>query len=162
MAPFDFKRGTLVIKDGNSHSITVKFGDGNFSWSEKRPVEYILNRGKVAGATIREGDEAPVEVKFDFVWEGISAGDTSSEASIHDALLGQGAWSGYTSTGVACTPFAVDLEFTNDETVNCATGDKETITFADFRVESFDYDARAGRVSVTGKCQITQPTAVIT
>ena len=149
MAAIDLKRTTLVVKDGASGSITVKIGEGNLTFSEKRNMEYVLDRGILD--TVKEGDQVPVEVKFDFMWEYIS-GSTVGTA-LRDIVSGS---SNYTSTDTdACRPYACDIEVTY-QPVPSTCGDSEVITFPDFRMESLDYDLKAATVSCTGKCNVTR------
>lgn len=162
MAQVSLKLCTLVIQDsGGSNSITVTIGDGNFSWTENKEREYVLDRGNID--EIRDGDDAPVEVSFDARWEyitGVSvASGSSATPTISDALKQEGAAGAWVSTDAdTCRPYCVDLILTYSP--YCNTGDKETITFEDFRYESLAFDTDAGRISVSGKCNILTPTSV--
>jgi len=42
---------------------------------------------------------------------------------------------------------------------DCTSDDAETLTFSEFRYEQIDHDLRAGTLSMSGKCNITQPTS---
>lgn len=163
MAQIDLKKSTLTIKDGGSNSVEVKIGEGNLNYTVRRAVEYNLNRGLLSGGTVRNGDEAPCEVRFDFTWEYIK-GDTSSSGapSVEDALLGINAASGWTSTDTdVCQPYCVDLELVYDPECGASGNEnKETITFADFRYEQLDHDLRAGTIACTGHCNEVRPTSV--
>jgi len=153
MAAIDLKRATLVVKDGASGSVTVKIGEGNLTFSEKRNMEYVLDRGVLD--TVKEGDQVPVEVKFDFMWEYIAG--TTVGSGLRDIVTGS---TSYTSTDTdACRPYACDLELTY-QPVPATCGDAEVITFPDFRMESLDFDLRAATVSCSGKCNVTQVTSV--
>jgi hypothetical protein len=153
MAAIDLKKAVFTIKDGASSEVTVKIGEGNLTFSEKRTMDYVLDRGVID--TVKEGDEVPVEVKFDFMWEYIAG--TSSASGLIDAIKGT---SPLVSTDTdACRPFACDLELVYSPTpVTC--GDKETITFPDFRWESLEYDLKAATISCSGKCNVTEITTV--
>lgn len=156
----DLKNCTFKIKDGGTNFISVKIGEGNVSWTEKKARQYFLDRGKLD--SVRNGDEEPMEVKFDFTFE-YYQGNTSgtSTPSVADALKKVGGASGWTSTDSdACNPYAVDLEFKNDPTCGTNTNVIETLTFSDFRYEQLDYDAKSGLVSCSGKCNALTPTAV--
>lgn len=150
----DIKNAVLTIQDGTGgtpNSITVKIGEGNLTWDENRNVEYILDRGTID--EVRLGDEAPMDVSFDFVWEYIT-GDTASGGippTIEDALKQINNAASWVSTDAdACRPYAVDLVLTHNP--NCAGNDTETITLPDFRWETLSHDLREGTVSVTGRC----------
>lgn len=161
-AQIDLKKATVKIKDGSvtPKEIEVKIGEGNLTYTEARNIEYNLNRGSLTGGTVREGDEVPVAVSLDFVWEYIKGSGTTP--SIEEAIKGIGiaetqGW--ISSDADACQPYAVDIEILYQPTPwNC--GDQETITLADFRWESLDHDLSAGTISCSGNCNITQVTAV--
>lgn len=135
-------------------SITVRVGSGTFSWSEKRNMEYITDRGNLYG--VREGAQVPMDVKFDFMWENIRG--TSSVVSVEDALKKIGAAAAWVSSDTdACNPYAVNIVV--DYVPNCANQIvRELITLEDFRWEDLSHDPKAGTVSVSGKCNTTQAT----
>ena len=157
-AQVDLKDATIKIKDGTGtpNAITIKVGEGNLTWSEKVTREYTLDRGLLD--EVRDGDQVPVELSMDFVWEyirGVVA--TTGTPSVEDALKKINGASAWISTDAdLCRPYAVDIEIT--VTPNCTSGDHEIITFSDFRYEQLDHDLRAGTISMTGRCNITKPT----
>lgn len=163
----DLKQTTIKLKDGTTptpNEITVKIGEGNLTYSENRNIEYILDRGLLD--EVRTGDEVPIDVTFDFVWEFIE-GNTSTSTNLptlEDFLKGKNNAALFVSTDIDnCRPFAVDLEL--DHTPQCGAGaqpDKEVITFPDFRYDTLDHDLRAGTIAVTGRCNATEATAVRT
>lgn len=163
MAVIDLKKATIKIKDGGSEEIEINVGDGNVTYTEKRNYEYLKNKGALD--TVREGDEEPMDVKFEFRWEYLSGStSTGNYPSIEEALKGTGAAKDWASTSDdACEPYCVDIEIAYDPTsgapANC-TGDTETITLRMFRCESFEHDLRAGTVSCTGKCNVTDAEVV--
>lgn len=157
-AQIDLKNCTIRIKDGASHSIDVKIGEGNLTFSEKRNVQYTLDRGVLD--EVRLGDQVPMDVSMDFVWEYISGGVASDGVpSVEDALKRKGAAAAWTSTDSdACRPYAVDIEVLYDpQPAGC--GDDETILLSDFRYEELNHDLKAGTISCTGKCNVTEATA---
>jgi hypothetical protein len=139
MAQIDIKNCTIIISDGAGHSLDVKIGEGNLTYSEKRNMQYTLNAGKLD--EVREGDQVPMDVKLDAVWEYISGGvDSEGTPSVEDALKRRGAASGWTSTDSDdCRPYAVDVEIIYEPTPE-GCGDYEDIVLADFRVEEFAHD----------------------
>lgn len=140
-AQIDIKFATVMIA-----SVEVKIGEGNLTYSEKRTIEYTLDRGILD--EVREGDEVPVDVSFDFTWTVMTGG------SIIDAIKGTG--TGYTSSDSdACRPYACDIEVTyTPQPSGC--GSASSVTLPDFRWESLDYDLRAGQISCSGKCNATE------
>lgn len=161
-AQIDLKDATVTIKDGGGNSLAIRIGEGNLTYNETRNMEYNLDRGTLD--EVREGDQVPMAVSFDFVWEYLQGPSSASTASggtptIEDALKNTGAAANWTSSDAdACRPYAVDIEVLY--VPNCATGDKETITLPDFRWESLNHDLRAGTVAVSGNCNVTSATVV--
>jgi len=141
------------------NEITVVVGEGNLSYTRARTVEYLLDRGNLD--EVREGDQVPLDVSLDFVWEYISGLPASGIPTIEEAMTNEGEASAWNSSDASqpCRPYAVDIEVTYLPTPSTC-GDKEVITFPDFRWESMDHDLRAGTVSVSGKCNALKPTAV--
>jgi len=125
--------------------VIVKIGEGNITFSEKRNIEYIRDRGEID--TVRLGDDEPVDVSFDFMWEWIEK--NSSDQDLRSVITGEG---GETSSGDSCEPYACDITL-----VFTACSITETITLADFRWEEISYDGRAGTISCSGKCNIAAP-----
>lgn len=141
----NLRDATITIKDGGSSTVTLKVGEGNLTWTEKRTIEYIRDRGVID--TVREGDDEPVDVSFDIMWETLDS-STSGFTSPFGIIKGD---SDYTSTGTACEPYACDIEIS---IVKAECGVSETITLADFRYEELSYDLRGGSISCSGKCNI--------
>ena len=143
MSQRSMRDATLKIKDGNSHEVTVKIGEGNISWNERRNIEYTHDRGVILDA--RLGDDEAIEISFDFIWDWISS---ISGTSIVEAIKCTA--SGWVTSGGNCEPDAVDLELTLSP-ANCS-GSTETITFNDFRWETINPDLRSGQISCSGRC----------
>lgn len=148
-----------VINIMDSNTVEVTIGDGNLTYSEQYNYEYHLNRGRLDDVTA--GDEAPMEVSFDFVWEYLS-GDNSTGAvpTIEEALKNTGNASGWVTSDRedVCRPYAVDLELLY--TPPCGSGDKELYIFPDFRPERFDHDLSGQSVTCSGKCNAQQPSVI--
>lgn len=157
MASFNLKNAVLTIQDGTAVtplSITVKIGDGNLTFSEKVNREYQLNRGNLD--TVRNGDDIPVDVSFDFRWEYVKT-ESPTPASVRDVLARVNQASAWVSTDSdTCAPYAVDLVFVFTPT--CTADKTETVTLSDFRYEDISYDAKAGTISCSGKCNVVSPT----
>lgn len=156
MAYIDLKKCTITLTDGTATtplSLTVKIGDGNITWNEKRNIEYKKDRGLLD--TAREGDQEPLDVKMEFAWIFIKgdSGD-SNPVSINDAIKGVGSASAWKTTASdICAPYAVRITILYTP---CTGGGKtETYILTDYRWESFDFDPKSGMVSTSGKCNIT-------
>ncbi len=159
MPTFDLKNATLKIKDGKTvpNELTVKIGEGNLTYSETQERIYEKDRGVLD--SVRDGDDTPLEVRFDFRWEYIIAQAADTDPTVEEALKKIGkaaAW--ITTSSDACEPYCIDLEFEND--ASCTGQLREIFTFSEFRHEKLDHDAKNSTVSCTGKCNITTPTIV--
>jgi len=150
------KKCTFKINDGSTLSLTIKIGEGNLTYSEKVAREYIKNRGVLD--TVRNGDETPMEVSFEFTWEFLkSPASSTTPPTVEEALKKTGAASAWVSAATdVCEPYAVDIEVTFDPA--CTGVKKEVYLFPDFRHESLDHDFRAGTVSCKGMCNAVEPT----
>jgi hypothetical protein len=67
MGQRSLRDATISVLDGDSQRVTVKIGSGSFAFSEKRTVNHTLNKGQLD--ITQEGDDSPVDVSFDFVWD---------------------------------------------------------------------------------------------
>jgi hypothetical protein len=135
------------------HQLRIKIGEGNMQWTEKRNVVYTKDRGRLDTAKL--GDEEPVEVKLDFTWEFLTA-DTDEIPTIEDVLKKRGEAADWVnSSDDLCEPYAVDIVIVY--TPPCTGVDKEIYLLQDFRYEELGHDFKQGQVSVSGKCNITEP-----
>jgi hypothetical protein len=157
-AQIDIKNTELKLQDGTTptpNEIIIKVGEGNLTYSENRTIEYTLDRGRID--EVREGDEVPMDVSFDLLWEFIT-GNTDSAGvppTVEDVLKNQNNASTWISSDPdTCRPFAVDVLVENVPVCGAGspTQEQEFITLPDFRYETLDHDVRAGTISVTGRC----------
>lgn len=142
--------------------LEVNVGEGNAQYTESREIETFRNRGKLD--TVREGDEQPVEVSLEFIWDFLRSLPGATTPTVEEAVKGIGpASEWYSSSQDACEPYAVDIVIEQQPDVNCAsTLGKETITLEDFRFTSLDHNADDGQVSLSGESNRTQATVVRT
>lgn len=134
--------------------LEIKIGDGNLTYTEANEYEYDLDRGVLD--TVRAGDQVPVDLSLDFVYEYVTTG-TSETTSPMDALKKIGDASEWRSSSAdPCEPYAVDVEVVH--TPICTTQEIETTVFNDFRSESREPDLGEATISVSGRCNIVQPT----
>lgn len=156
-AQIDLKYAVIKLKDGGSEELEITIGEGNLTYTEARNIEYTLDRGNLD--EVREGDQIPMDITIDFVWEYLRS-NGGSVPTVEEALKNIGNASAWVSTDAdACRPYAIDIEVTYAP-VPASCGDQEVITLPDFRYESLDHDLRAGTVSVSGKSNATQATVV--
>lgn len=156
MAQFDLKKATVKLKDGAAHELTLRIGEGSLSYTEKKNRKYVKDRGILS--SVVDGDEEPVDVKFDLIWVFLTASGGGTPTP-EDFLKKRGEAAGYTSSDPdACAPYAVDIEITFDP--ECSPTEIETITLPDFRYEQIDMNAKDGMISVSGKCNVVEATPV--
>jgi hypothetical protein len=137
----------------SGRTLEIKIGTGNLTYDEKRTMDYTLNRGDLD--TVREGDQVPMDVKFDFIWEFLTAPGTDLTPTIEDVLKKRGVAANWTSSSAdPCEPYAVDIEIEYDPP--CGGVQEEIIVLPDFRQESLAHDIKAATVAATGKCNATQ------
>lgn len=160
MAQIDIKNCTIKFVDGTAvtpNELIIKVGEGNLTWSEKRNVQFVKDRGKLD--LVREGDKIPVDVSFNIVWQYLSSQTGDTVPTPEEVLKQSGLASAWVTTDAdTCKPYAIDIVVIDD--VTCGATQDEKITLVDFRYESVDHDLRAGTLAVTGKCNISSATAV--
>jgi len=137
-----------------SQRIDIKVGEGNLKYTENKDYNYMLDRGDLD--TVREGDEKPLDVSLEFVYEFVTTG-TSEAITPVDALKQIGnADEWVTSSADACEPYAVDLEIEHDPP--CGATQTETTVLPDFRYEKLEFSLKDATISVTGKCNASSAT----
>jgi len=137
----------------SSQQLAIKIGDGNITYTESNEYEYDLDRDILD--TVREGAQVPIDVSIDFVYEFITTG-TSEEISVMDALKKKGGAAEWrSSSSDPCEPYAIDIEVVY--TPLCTTSEIETTVFPEFRSESREVDFSEATVSVSGRCNVTEP-----
>jgi len=133
--------------------IEVKIGEGNLTWTESKEYEYLRERGDLD--TVKEGDEQPVEMSLEFVYEYVKTQSGKTITPV-DALKQKGEASEWVSSSDdLCEPYAVDI--LAKHCVPCGTDYDEDVLFTDFRYESLDFDLSAATISVSGKCNVSEP-----
>ena len=153
MSQRSLREATITLNDAGSNSVTVVIGTGNITWTEKRPVEFVLDRGTLTGdgATVRLADDEPMDVSLDFVWEWLL--DTVANTTPYEALTQSGSAASWVSTNDACEPYAVDIKIKFD----ACGGSSETITLKRFMYESIGPNVKDGQISVSGRCFALSP-----
>lgn len=133
--------------------LDIKIGDGNLTYTSANNYEYELDRGTLS--TVREGDDIPLELSLDMVYEFVTTGTGEAVTPI-DALTRKGGAVEWTSTSTdPCEPYAVDIEV--EHVPPCGGIQKEITLFPDFRSDSREFDLSAASISVTGRCNVTDP-----
>lgn len=134
--------------------LDIKIGEGNLTYTESREMTYVLDRGNLD--SVREGNQVPVEVNLEFVYEFVTSESGGSVTPV-DALKQKNEASEWvTSSSDACEPYAVDIEIYHNPP--CGSDQDETTVFPDFRYESLEFDLNAATISVSGRANATEPT----
>ncbi len=137
------------------HILAIKVGDGNLTYSDKNAMVYVKDRGNLD--SVRRGDEEPVDLKFEFTWEFLTAISGSGIPTIEDALKRRGEASAWVTTSTdPCEPYCVDVEI--EYIPPCASVQREIISFTTFRWEEMSHDIKNSQISVSGKANIKEPT----
>jgi hypothetical protein len=147
-AVVQIRDATIIVKDGGSRSAQIKIGEGDLTFSEKKTIEYMPDRGILD--EVREGDDVPLEVSVQGMWTYIQ-GTTQGAEAVREILWGlNGAVSTSTDT---CQPYSCDIEITLQPP---CTGFTKTIKFPEFRAENVDFGVRGSTFSFSGKCNTTR------
>ena len=137
-----------------TQELEVKLGDGEAKWSENKNFKYDSDRGMLD--TVRQGDDVPLELDITATWEHVRTG-TGELVTPIDALNNEGGAADWVSSSAdLCEPYAVDVKLVHEP--KCAGTQKETFLFPDFRAEKKAFDIKNASISITGKCNVTEPT----
>lgn len=138
-------------------SVTVKLGEGNFSYSEHKDRIFVLDRGVLD--TVKDDDQAPMDISMDSTWEWIRA-QSGEPPTLEDVLKNRyeaAAW--LTTADDSCQPYCVDLELYNSPPACGVTDDEEILMFEEYYYETVDHDLREGTLSTSGRCNRVEATA---
>ena len=134
-------------------TLTLKINEGTMSYSEKKNRKYTRNNGILD--TVMNGDDEPVDVKFDCIWDFVKASTGSGTPTPEDVMKQRGEASAWvTSDADPCQPYCIDIEV--KFAPNCSPTENEFIVLKSFRYESFDRSFKDGNFSVSGKCNFTE------
>jgi hypothetical protein len=137
----------------SGRSLEVKVGDGNLEFTENRNFTYDLDRGRLD--TVRQGDEAPMDVTLDFVWENLTALPDVDTPTIEDVLHKRGAAADWeSSSDDPCEPFCIDIEI--EYVPPCGETGTEFITLPEFRWATLPHSIGDAQISMTGQCNATE------
>jgi hypothetical protein len=148
----DFKKAEIVITDGSTpaNELTVFVGEGTMSFTERRTIEYIRNRGLLDHT--REGDEEPLELSINAALESFlsDSGNNDEPITIYEALKRNGNASDWESTGNECEPYAVDIEVRIRQ--DCGSVLDEVHRYKEFRYEEIGGDYSEATLDISGMC----------
>jgi hypothetical protein len=148
--------GTAPVDDAvltfMPQQIEIKIGDGNLTYTEAKEYEYLLDRGSLD--TVREGDEQPVDVSLDFVYEFVTSGTNEAITPVDALKRKNGAAEWVSAAADPCEPFALDMEV--EHIPPCGGAQTEVTTLSDFRYESLEFNLGDATISTGGRCNITE------
>lgn len=137
-------------------TLSIKVGEGNLNFTENREFIYDTDRGLLD--TVRAGNDVPMDLTFDIVWEELSSIAGATTPTPREVLSRAGAAAGWkSSSDDSCEPFAIDVEL--EHIPPCGVTGAEDLTFPDFRWESRDYSAQDAQINVSGRCNATEAIA---
>lgn len=138
--------------------LAIKVGDGTMTWSEKKPREFIKDRGLLD--QVRNGDEEPMDVSFQLMFEELTASNPNTDPPTpEDVLKHRGAAADWVSadTDDPCSPYCINILVTHTPPI-CTEFTYERYTLPRFYYEQLDHDPKAGTIACSGKCNATEAT----
>ena len=138
-------------------SAGFKFSEGDFSYSAPREYEFIPDRGLIAGGSVRQADETPMEVNFEGEYATLHG--NPGDPSAYEILMGEDNCAGWAGLGDnSCEPYATWLLLVNDPLIRLpACSEGEFLLFKNFFCQGPDVTIRAGTVNFNGQCKATAP-----
>lgn len=136
--------------------LEVKVGDGNLTWDTAQTFEYEMDRGQIDAVV--EGDDVPVDVRLDMVYEFLTAITGAGTPTPEDVLKNRGEAATWITSGAdPCELYCVDIEV--DYAPPCNV-DHEITTLPEFRWESVSHDISQATLAASGKCKTTDVTSI--
>lgn len=131
-------------------ALEVKVGDGNISYDTERQLEYELDRGKIDAVV--EGDDTPVSVNLDLVYEFLTAATGANIPTPMDVLKQRGEAADWLSAGDdPCEPYCVAIEVDYEPPCDVY---HEITPLPEFRAESISHDLQNATIAVRGQCKV--------
>ena len=131
------------------HSQTVHIGEGNMTYSEKRKIKYVTDRGILN--TVKLEEDQPLEAKLAYEWDFLTSSISEGIPTTEDVFKFRNLCANWVSTSPdKCEIPCVDIVLYN--TPPCNGVSAEQIILHMFRWEDLAHDPKAGTVDVTGKC----------
>ena len=155
MAVRSLKDAVITLTNGIETAVVLQLEGGDFSWTERTPVNTISDRGVLDH--FRLGNEVPVEWSISFMFDGFAAGNSNSATiSAYEFLTKTGGASAYASTTATTSDvwtFNMSILLSDptsgsaDDTVTFTTVTAEEVAFSEG--EEFDTLTASGRVLQT-------------
>lgn len=135
--------------------LAIKVGDGNITFSEKKPREFKLDRGRLD--QVRNADEVPMDVSIQLSYEELTA-SSGDPPTPSDALKRRGAAASWVSTNPdPCAPYCLNIRLDHIPP-GCENFETERVIIEQFYYEQLDHDPKAGTIACTGKSNKTEAT----
>lgn len=136
--------------------LDIKVGEGQITWSEKKPREYKMDRGRLD--QVRNGDEVPMDVSIQLMYEELLSYSTNPPTP-EDVLKQRSNASSWVSADLTdpCAPYAITVSLMHVPP-GCTSIRKEKVELKKFRYEELNHDPKQGQISCTGKCNVTEAT----
>lgn len=143
------------VIDVGGRCLNIKVGEGNLTWSESKAREYKKDRGRLD--QVRNGDEEPMDVSCQLMYEELTAASTSDVPTVEDVLKRRGNAADWVNANVddPCTPYSVHFELLHNP-AGCTVFEQELVRLPEFRYEKLDHDPKAGTIAMTGKSNATE------
>ena len=155
----NFRDGELVVNDGTPTtplSLTLVLDLGNLTWTETEESAEILDRGRISGGQVRDGNDVPVELSFGIhVNQLIGFTEDPLDAKfLYEMVNNIGG--GFVSTLPAGQKFALEYVFTIDGP-NAGIG-TEIITFGYVYKATLEFaEGDSNQLTFNGKDWETRP-----
>lgn len=133
-------------------SLSLKIGEGNLTYEEKRNINYVREKKSIQNGFVMTGDDEPMDVSLDAVWEFLSS-DDPDPPTLEEILTHTGAGTAWLTSGAdKCEPHSLDMEILYAPPCEGVPG--ERILLRETRWETIGHDLKAATLSIKGKCKV--------
>lgn len=144
---------------GTKNALQINIGEGNMTFDEKSPVEFIRNRGLLVAGGVRNADDEPMDFSLDIQWDFLSSVAGATVPTPREAIAFEGPASAWLTTADdPCQPKCLDIELLNQP--GCTGIEDESIVLEEAYFESQNHDLRGGTVAGSGRCNRKRATAI--
>jgi hypothetical protein len=144
---------TEAVMTFKPQQLVIKVGEGDLKYTENPTYQYFLDRGILD--TVRLGDDTPMNVDLNFVFEHITTGTSETIAPMDALKQINGAAEWVTSATDQCEPYSVDLIV--EQVPPCGTNEFDIFTFPDFRADKREASFKDANIAISGRCMAIEP-----
>ena len=150
----DLKNATVTFTDatGTPNTLDINIAEGTLTVNVSDPVEFTLDRGKIATGTVRKADEVPVEFEIASIFQSYTASSGDTETPL-EFIERRGPAAAYVSTGASCDPYCIDITITLDNSACSTATEDEVYTLPKCYFETKNFDFGAGTFTLSGRCK---------